>query len=155
MSTHTWPVPFDLNIAVSYSSTTWDHLLKANHGALDSGEVRDDLVATDPNYGRIGVFQGAVVSMFNRWRSEKISCMIDNRFYFSTLQRYLIVERIMKLAGVIANNNYTRLDWSVFFQKDVTTDPVRDVVNSSVKGVSDRIPPRPAPLLPPPDLREQ
>lgn len=155
MSTHTWPVPFDLNIAVSYSSTTWDHLLKANHGALDSGEVRDDLVATDPNYGRIGVIQGADVSMFNRWRSEKISCMIDNRFYFSTLQRYLIVERIMKLAGVIANNNYTRLDWSVFFQKDVTTDPVRDVVNSSVKGVSDRIPPRPAPLLPPPDLREQ
>lgn len=155
MSTHTWQVPFDLNIAVSYSSTTWDNLLKTNHGSLDSGEVRDDLVATDPNYGRIGVFQGADVSVFNRWRSEKISCMIDNRFYFSTLQRYLIVERIMKLSGVIANNKDTRLRWEDFFLHDVTTDPVRDIKNSSVMGVSDLIPPRPVPLLPPPDLREQ
>lgn len=155
ISSHNWDVPFDLNISASYSYTPWDYLLKTNHGSLDSGEVRDDLVATDPNYGRIGVFQGADVSMFNRWRSEKISCMIDNRFYFSTLQRYLIVERIMKLAGVIANNRFTRLSWDDFFLHDVTTDPVRDQVNSSVKGVSDRIPPREVPMLPPPDLREQ
>lgn len=155
ISSHNWDVPFDLNISASYSYTPWDYLLKTNHGSLDSGEVRDDLVTTDPNYGRIGVFQGADVSMFNRWRSEKISCMIDNRFYFSTLQRYLIVERIMKLAGVIANNRFTRLSWDDFFLHDVTTDPVRDQVNSSVKGVSDRIPPREVPMLPPPDLREQ
>ena len=158
MSTHSWSVPFDLNISASYSSTPWDDLLKSNHGSLDGGEVRDDLVARDPNYARIGVFQGADVSMFNRWRSEKVSCMIDNRFYFSTVQRYLIVERIMKMSGVLSSWSYwgptPRLSWDDFFENDVTTDPVRDVVNAPVMGVSDIVPPRPVPLLPPPVLHE-
>ena len=69
--------------------------------------------------------------------------MIDNRFYFSTFQRYLIVKRIMTLAGATFNENS-------FWAKDVPIDPVRDIVSSSVMGESNSIPPRPVPLLPPP-----
>ena len=59
----------------------------------------------------------------NRWRSEKISCMIDNRQYFSTWQRILIVKRILQLAG-------ESFSLSDFFAKDVTIDPVRDASSS-------------------------
>ena len=149
ISSHTWPVPFGLNVSASYSETPWDALLKENHGELESGEVRDDLVSLDPHYARIGVFQGADVSVFNRWRSERISCMIDNRFYFSAWQRYLIVQRILSLAGE------SPCTLEEFLQNDVTTDPVRDEVNNQVIGVSNAIPPRPVPLLPPPVLYEE
>ena len=58
--------------------------------------------------------------MFNRWRSEKISCMIDNRQYFSTLQRVLIAKRIMELAG-------EEFDLHSYLLKiDDPTDPKRD-----------------------------
>ena len=101
---------------------------------------------TAPYNERIGVFQGADVSMFNRWRSERISCMIDNRFYFSTWQRYIIANRIMTLAGLPS------LSLSEFLSHDVPTDPVRDGGSPTMRpdGVSDRVPPRPVPMLPPP-----
>ena len=84
--------------------------------------------------------------MYGRWRSEKISCMIDNRFYFSTWQRMLIVRRIMNLSG-------STFDAASFWANDVTFDPVRDANTSSVIG-SSRLPIRKMPLLPPPVLRE-
>ena len=61
--------------------------------------------------------------MFGRWRSEKINCMIDNRCYFSTWQRILIVKRIMeKTGGVFSLDD--------FFASDKTDDPVRDGTSS-------------------------
>ena len=80
---------------------------------------RDALIARDARYSRIGRFQGGGEMILNRWRSEKISCMIDNRQYFSTWQRELIVKRIMSLAG-------ESFSLSDFFNLDVTLDPVRD-----------------------------
>ena len=133
---HGYSVPFGLNVSGHYATTPWDDLISY------AGTV-----AADSPYKRIGKFQGGDVSMFYRWRSEQISCMIDNRYYFSAKQRWLIANRIMSLAGLSA------LTLNQFLANDVTTDPLRDVVSSPVMlpdGVSDIVPPHPAPMLPPP-----
>lgn len=142
IGSHTWTVPFSLNISAKYTPTPWtDDLLSR----------RTSLVASNPLYARLGTFQGGDVSSLNRWRSEKISCMIDNRFYFSLRQRQLIVKRIMTLAG-------KTFDLSDFLSKDDPTDPIRDVSSS---GVMDPSAPRSGdfapimPPLPPPVLIEE
>jgi hypothetical protein len=115
---HSWPVPYALNISPSYDNPTWKAALLG-----DDLQAKPSLVAKDSRYGRIGVYQGGDVSVFNRWRSEKVSCMIDNRFYFSTWQRILIVKRIMeKTGGVFSLDD--------FFASDKTDDPVRDGTSS-------------------------
>ena len=140
---HSWPVPMALNISPTptASETPWA-------GLFDTA-IQAKIAEKNPLYAqRVGVFQGGHVSMFNRWRSEKISCMIDNRFYFSTWQRYLIVNRIMSLAGLPA------VSVSDFITNDEAKDPLRDDTGSPVMrpdGV--RYPePRPVPMLPPPVL---
>ena len=132
---HYYQVPFGLNVSGYYDSTPWDSLL----------EIRDQLTAIDSNYARIGRFQGADNSLFNRWRSEMISCMIDNRPYFSTWQRILVVKRIMDKAGM-------EFSADEFFDKDVTIDPVRDRTSGFVMGYDSTRPIREVPLLPPPVL---
>lgn len=141
ISSHTWAVPFSLNVSATYTNPTWQVLL----------DNLAELTAIDPNYSRIGVYQGADVYMFNRWRSELISCMIDNRFYFSAWQRYLIAQRILTLSGDISEFNY-----EFWKSKDVTTDPIRDVsssptiINNRTDGVVHKVG-----LLPPPVLHEE
>jgi hypothetical protein len=138
ISSQTWQVPFALNLASDPAAVPWQ---------ADVLEYPlETLVAKDPNYGRIGIFQGGNNKLYGRWRSEMISCMIDNRFYFSTWQRMLIVRRIMTLSG-------STFDAASFWEKDVTLDPVRDVASSPVMGVRRR-PVREMPLLPPPVLHE-
>ncbi len=105
-----WELPVHLNISGTYNNVPWQADLLNN---------RDALIARDARYSRIGRFQGGGEMILNRWRSEKISCMIDNRQYFSTWQRELIVKRIMSLAG-------KSFSLSDFFNLDVTLDPVRD-----------------------------
>ena len=111
---YNYPVPFGLNVSATYtnpgkddtySQAGWQHIL----------DKKGTLVGTNTLYNRIGVYQGGDVSTLNRWRSERVSCMIDNRFYFSTFQRELIVKRIMTLAGASFNE-------SEFWAKDV---PIR------------------------------
>ena len=142
---HSWtPVPFSLNISATNiaASTPWAELFEsANVTAMNSKDAT--------KYGRIGIFQGGDVSMFYRWRSEKISCMIDNRFYFSTWQRRLIVNRLMGLAGLTAPT------FADFLAKDVPDDKLRDGGGSPVvlpDGLVNNIPPKPMPMLPPPVL---
>ena len=136
VASHSWPVPFALNVTENRDNPTWKAEL------LD---IQEDLVQMDPRYGRIGVFQGAGTEIFNKWRSEKISCMIDNRCYFSAWQRILIVKRILLLAG----KTYSATD---FFAKDKTLDPVRDQASSPVSGwtgvdAGPLMPPLPPPVL--------
>lgn len=139
-------VPFGLNVSATYLNPGYDdpgdpaYIKEGWQHLLDN---KDALVASNPLYSRIGVFQGGQVSVLNRWRSERVSCMIDNRFYFSTFQRELIVKRIMTLAGAA-------FDETSFWAKDVPTDPVRDIVSSPVMGVEDPVAPRIMPPLPPP-----
>lgn len=130
---HSWPLPMGLNISASYSTTPWDDDVLSRRG---------ELVAQNPLYARIGVFQGGDVSILNRWRSEKISCMIDNRFYFSTWQRMIIVKRILSLAG-------EAFDADAFYALDHPEDPVRDVSASPVQGRQSAIAPIPVPPLAP------
>lgn len=144
IDTYRYTVPYGRNISATYltpgkdvtsGAEGWQHLL----------DKKAALAAGNPLYNRIGVYQGGDVSIFNRWRSERVSCMIDNRFYFSTFQRELIVKRIMTLAGKEFNE-------TEFWAKDVPIDPVRDIVASPVMGEPDPVAPRPMPMLPPPRL---
>ena len=135
ISYHSWPVPYGLNVSGYYDSVPWGNLLSD----------LDDLINKDSNYGRIGKFQGGDVSLFNRWRSEMISCMIDNRPYFSTWQRVLIVKRIMEKVGL-------SFSLDPFYEKDVTIDPLRDGASSLVLGFDSALPVHEVPLLPPPVL---
>ena len=143
IDTHSYPVPFGLNISASYATPGWSSYLQ-DDGA-GNWSVKPSLVSNNPLYSRIGVYQGGDVSIKHRWRSERISCMIDNRFYFSTFQRELIVRRIMTLAGESFNE-------ATFWAKDVPIDPVRDVISSPVMGEEDPVMPRIMPPLPPPHL---
>lgn len=149
---HSWsPVQFGLNLSDSKSVVGWDNL-------INNASVTSALAAKSSLYaGRIGIFQGGDNSVFYRWRSERTSCMIDNRFYFSTWQRYLIVQRILTLANHNVSDPYTpyALSYATFIDNDHPEDPLRDGGGSSVMrpdGVSDIVPPRPVPMLPPPVL---
>ena len=133
-----WPEPFALNLSSDPANVPWQA------DVLDY--PLETLVAKDPNYGRIGLFQGGGLYLFGRWRSEMISCMVDNRFYFSTWQRMLIVKRIMSLSG-------RSFDAASFWANDVTVDPVRDVGSSPVMGGFE-LPRRVMPPLAPPVLHE-
>ena len=138
---HTWTVPMSLNVASDYSAVPWK---------ADLLDRLDELTALDARYARIGRFQGAGGRvLFGRWRSEMISCMIDNRLYFSAWQRYLIAKRIFTLGGDAEIFNFN--DW---LAKDVTVDPVRDISSGSTPGVREHSTYRPAPPLPPPVLVE-
>ncbi len=144
---HSWnPVKFGLNLSATdvQANTPWAELYEAANVTAMNGKDA-------AKYGRIGVFQGGDVSMFYRWRSEKISCMIDNRFYFSTWQRRLIVNRIMGLAGL------TEPTFADFLAKDVPDDPIRDGGGSPVmlpEGLVNNIPPKPMPMPAPPVLED-
>ena len=141
---HRWDVPYGTNISVSYDNPGYDAVANLD-GWQHLLDNQSTLMAKDARYGRIGVFQGGDVSIHNRWRSERISCMIDNRYYFSTFQRELIVKRILSLAG-------EAFDFNTFIAKDVTLDPNRDIVSSPVRGAHDPVTPRTMPPLPPPVL---
>ena len=138
VSGHEWTVPYGLNVSGWYDQSKfpdyWQTLL-ANKEAL---------VTKNALYNRIGVYQGGDVSMFNRWRSEEISCMIDNRPYFSTLQRVLIADRIYTLAGYsFSLNNYLN-------NYDNPEDPVRDIISSPVMQPATKGAIPVMPMLPPP-----
>ena len=142
---HSWPVPMSLNISATSDAAEvpWAELFESGNVAKMAGK-------SDKYAARIGVFQGGDVSMFNRWRSERISVMIDNRFYFSTWQRYLVANRIMTLAGL------SSLSVSEFLDNDVMMDPLRDGGSPVMlpEGVSNAVPPRQVPMLPPPRWAE-
>lgn len=141
IDTHGWTVPFGLNISGHYNTTPWDGLMSA-------------VFSTEPAWGgkyaeRIGKYQGGDVSILYRWRSEKISCMIDNRKYFSTWQRYLIAKRIISLSGG------GTLSFGDFKVKDNPNDPVRDGTGNPAPkplGTTTMGPEHISPLLPPPVL---
>lgn len=135
-----WPVPYSLNLASNPASTPWASELLAR---------RDELAAMNPLYGRIGAFQGGGNYLYGRWRSEMTSCMIDNRFYFSAWQRYLIVKRIFTLSG-----DQAAFSFDAWLAKDVPTDPVRDVAPTGSLGAKEHRSYRVVGQLPPPVLTE-
>ena len=139
---HARAVPYSLNVSGFYDAAPWkqdllDHL--------------DEWVGINPDYGRIGRYQGGKSSLFFRWRSEMTSCMIDNRPYFNAWSRILIVRRILEKAG-------ETFDMDDFRAKDVTTDPIRPAADTTPEELERmaaraRMVPE-MPMLPPPVFHE-
>ena len=123
---HSYTVPFGLNISGHYGTYPWQTLLDQQEMLVDMNEL----------YSRIGVFQGGDEYIFNRWRSEMISCMIDNRPYYSTWQRYLIVKRLFELSG-------DTFSMESFLKQDNPVDPVRDTRSRAMFNGEE------APVMPP------
>ena len=139
---HSYAVPYALNITGIYDQYPWQ---------ADLLDHLDEWVARNPDYARIGIWHGGQTSIYYRWRSEKTSCMIDNRAYFSTWQRMLIVRRIMTKAG-------EQFNMDDFIAKDVTFDPVRPAANATQeelqrKAARAQMVPE-MPMLPPPVIHE-
>ena len=139
---HSYTVPYSLNVTGIYGEYPWQADLLDN---------LDEWIARNPDYARIGIYHGGNVSLYYRWRSEKTSCMIDNRPYFSTWQRILIVRRILERAG-------ETFDMDDFIAKDVTLDPIRPAANASpadrAKAWSQALMAPEMPMLPPPVFHE-
>ena len=112
---HSYPVPYALNVSGYYDEAPWKE---------DLLDRLDEWTGRNPDYGRIGIWHGAQKSLYYRWRAEKVSCMIDNRPYFSAWQRILIVRKIMDKAGEF-------FDMQSFIEKDVTFDPVRPAAGAT------------------------
>ena len=146
---HSYTVKYALNASGFYDSVPWQ---------ADLLDHLDEWTARNPDYGRIGIWHGAQTSLYYRWRSEKISCMIDNRPYYSTWQRILIVRRIMTKTG-------ETFDMDDFIAKDVTVDPIRPVVPATasaeersrilLKARSQALLVPEMPMLPPPVIHEE
>ena len=115
VSGHSWSVPYSLNVSGFYDAAPWKQ---------DLLDQLDEWTGINPDYGRIGRYQGGKSSLYFRWRSEMTSCMIDNRPYFNTWSRILIVRRILEKAG-------ETFDMDEFRAKDVTTDPIRPAPTAS------------------------
>lgn len=144
---HEQGVPYCLNISATYANPGYDPGVggsSVKEGWQHLLDKRADLIANkSTRYARIGVFQGGEVSILHRWRSERASCMVDNRLYFSTFQRELIVKRIMELAGMPFYK-------ASFWAKDVIMDPVRDEGRDRLLNDEDIVLPRPMRMTPPP-----
>lgn len=65
----------------------------------------------DMYYSCVGMFEGARSHNKGIWRSEQISCMNDNRFYFDAPSRYSIVKQLKAAAG-------EEMVWSEFVNRD-------------------------------------
>ena len=131
---HSFSVPFGVNVSDSFASVPWQELL----------DNQQQLISKDPHYERIGVYQGGNICMFGRWRNERISCMIDNRLYFSAWQRYLIAKRILTLSGDLDNFSFD--SW---LAQDRTDDPIRDNHSSIIRNYAADVVHSEKPLLPP------
>lgn len=62
-------------------------------------------------YNVVGMYEGARSTAKGIWRSEDISCMQDNRFYFDAPSRYSIVKQLKAAAG-------EEMNWQDFVNKD-------------------------------------
>ena len=57
-------------------------------------------VKQDSKFLYVSTYEGGFASYIQGiWRSEQVSCMDDNRAYFSAWQRWLIAKRIHDIAG--------------------------------------------------------
>ena len=111
-----------LNVSVSSEDYPWKPLM----------DMREELIAKDPRYSRIGLYQGGMARyMTGIWRSEWTSAMNDLRPYFGVWDRALIYQRIMQMSGTDPDFDVrNEVDLRVFLERDLATngnyDPMRD-----------------------------
>lgn len=97
----------------------------------------------DSKYPEVGIYEGAMTYPTGVWRSEEISCMVDNRSYFNGPSRYAIVSRIMKLSTGNATNATYKYSYEDFKAQD-KKDP--NIANGLTKG-GEKLPPLAPPVL--------
>ncbi|MBR4381848.1 MAG: hypothetical protein IKP48_11420 [Bacteroidaceae bacterium] len=85
---HSWPVPYELNVTANKNNPQWSMMIPSTPGNVETGK-----------FPYAGLYEGGMGYGKSIWRSEEISCMDDNRAYFSAYQRYLIVQRIFDIVG--------------------------------------------------------
>lgn len=88
-----------------------------------------------PDYSHVGIYQGGYLYASGVYRPEYISCMVDNRLYFNTQSRYLIVERILQVAGE------GELTYDKFYAKDIQKAPLDTKVPYDMKNFVPLAPP--------------
>ena len=88
IGTQSWPVPYQVNLTLNKNNPQWSMMIPSTPGKVEAGK-----------FPYVGVYEGGGVYAKGIWRSEEISCMDDNRAYFSAYQRYLIVQRIFGIVG--------------------------------------------------------
>lgn len=119
---HTMTPPRSLNVSASKDNYPWKVLL----------DMRDELIAQDPRYARIGVYQGGMARYATGiWRPEWTSAMNDLRPYFGVWDRALIYQRIMQMSGLDPDFDVRKeADLRTFLARDLATngnfDPMRD-----------------------------
>ena len=120
-SYHNMTHPTGLNVSASKENAPWK--------VLDG--LKADLVSKDARYERIGTYEGAFGYETNVYRAEQVSVMMDNRPYFSTWERALMYQRLMRASGENPSFNATKAeDLRKYLELDVTfggiVDPTRD-----------------------------
>ena len=105
---HTWPVPYDLNVTMNKNNPLWSMMIPSIPGKVEVGK-----------FPYVGIYEGGMVYGKGIWRSEEISCMDDNRAYFSAYQRYLIVQRIFDIVG-------EAFDYDTFLSNDKQYQNIQD-----------------------------
>ncbi len=110
-----------LNLIANKNNVLWQHFIGLN------------------DYPKVGLYEGGSGYLHGVWRSELISCMIDNRFYFNAPSRELIVKRIKSLAG----ETYSFED---FLARDVNVDNTPKVTGARTASVQ-IMPPTAPPML--------
>ncbi|MBR1406117.1 MAG: hypothetical protein IJ578_04205 [Bacteroidales bacterium] len=118
---HNMSLPTGLNVSGSKEDAPWK--------ALDA--MRSELIAKDARYERIGTYEGAFGYETNVYRAEQVSVMMDNRPYFSTWERALMYQRLMRATGEKASFDVTKeSDLRAYMEIDVAiggiADPTRD-----------------------------
>ncbi len=85
-----WPVPYALNVtADKVNNLLWSHMIPTTQGVKQANKF----LYVDTYEGGYAAYKTHI------WRSEQVSCMDDNRAYFSAWQRWLIAKRIHDIAG--------------------------------------------------------
>ncbi len=87
---HSWQVPMSLNVtADKVNNLLWSHMIPTTQGVKQANK-----------FLYVSTYEGGFASYIQGiWRSEEVSCMDDNRAYFSAWQRWLIAKRIHDIAG--------------------------------------------------------
>ncbi|MBR4381847.1 MAG: hypothetical protein IKP48_11415 [Bacteroidaceae bacterium] len=158
---HNLPVPYGLNVtADKENNLLWSDFIPNTQGIMQTGK-----------FLHVGTYEGGYGAYGKGiWRSEEVSCMDDNRPYFSAWQRYLIAKRIHDLAqepftydDFIANDNqYINIQAGVQFagtEGKLTTIFVPEGIRYNDTSLAPRLflhsaPNDILPPLPPPVLME-
>lgn len=119
---HDMTPPRGLNVSASNTDYPWKKLM----------DLREELMARDPRYGRIGMYQGGLASYFSGvWRPERAGAMNDLRPYFGAWDRALIYQRILQMSGAdpdfdVRNEQDLRTFLEADLAMDGNFDPLRD-----------------------------